>query len=195
MKSVLVIALFFSLSVFAAYSPGPAYNDDNLGKLASPSQSVTNLGFTATASQLNALYTALGATTATPTEIDMLVGGDRVQLVKRVALAAVRTGGGVAAWTPGVARLINKIVLNITTASTGASTIDCGIGTNATTSSDILIDGASGAAITALDSVKNAGTNGVDAGVTSTTTAVTCSEASGDVTGIAGYAYIYYNAL
>lgn len=195
MFQLLLAVLLISNASFGVYSPGPAYNDDNLGKLGSPSQAVTNLGFTATAAQLNALHTALDGVTATPTELNLVVGADKVQLVKKVALGAVRTGGGVAAWTPGAARIINKIVLNITTQSTGASTIDCGIAANATTLSDILIDGASGAAITVLDSIKNAGTNGVADGVTTSSTAVTCSEASGDVTGLAGFAYIYYHAL
>lgn len=139
----------------------------------------------------------LVSSAVTGTELGLLSGADRVILVERQPLAAVRTAGGVLGWAnpTGGSILVTKIVLDVTTASTGASTIDCGIGTNATTSSDVLIDGVSGGSIAVLDNIEDQGTNGKSSGKASSTQAVTCSEASGDVTGLAGYVYIYYHAI
>lgn len=139
----------------------------------------------------------LVSSTVTPTELGLLGSADRIIKVERQALAAVRTAGGVLGWTnpTGGSIIVTEIILDVTTASSGASTIDCGIATNATTLNDTLIDGVSGAAIAVLDSVEDQGTNGAGATKATTTQAVTCSEASGDVTGIAGFAYIFYFAI
>ena len=119
--------------------------------------------------------------------------------VKRVALAAVDTAGGVAAWTPGVRALIHHAVLDVTTDSTGASTIDCGIAANATTLNDTLIDGAdSGTAAALYDSADGTdnGTNGIaKTRAISSTQAVTCSVASGASAGIVGYLYVFYSDI
>lgn len=116
--------------------------------------------------------------------------------VDKVALAAVRTAGGVLAWQnpTGASIIVTSVVLDITTASTGASTIDVGYtATSATTSSDTIIDGVSGASIAVVDSQINAGTNGVGPQKVAAGKWITASEASGDVTGLVGSAYIYYH--
>lgn len=139
---------------------------------------------TSTTAAMQQLFTAFGT-----------VNADRVSKVARVALAAVRTGGGVFSWTNPEAGsiLITRVLLDVTTASTGASTIDVGTtATTSTTSSDNLVDGASGATIAVLGNLGNAGTNGKTVQKLATGKWVTASEASGDVTGLAGYAYIHY---
>ena len=222
----------------AAYSPGPLYSDNNLSDLQSAATALTNLGVTATATELNyasgatsslqtqintkapsasptfttktthsyatastvATFNAskeLVSSAVTGTELGLLSGADRMVLVERQALAAVRTAGGVLGWAnpTGGSIIVDKVVLDVTTASTGASTVDCGIAANATTSSDVLIDGVSGNSIALLDNIEDQGTNGKSSGKVTSSQAVTCSEASGDVTGLVGYAYIYYHAI
>jgi len=198
---------------------GPLYADKNLSDLDSAATARTNLGVAAASSgtytaptvatSLTASYATattvpyfdasknLVSSAVTPTELGLLSSADRVVKVEKQALAAVRTAGGVLGWTnpTGGSIIVTGLVLNVTTASTGASTINCGIGTDATTASDVLIDGVSGTPAAVLDDQKDAGTNGVGAGLVASTEAVTCSEASGDVTGIAGFAYIYYHAI
>lgn len=67
MRKIFALALCFSLSAFAAYSPGPAYNDDNLSGLSSPATAISNLGITASQTELGYLS---GVTSAVQTQID-----------------------------------------------------------------------------------------------------------------------------
>ncbi len=92
----------------------------------------------------------------------------------------------------GVSLIITRAVLNITTGSTGASTLDVGVAANATTSADNLIDGQSGATAGAFAEV---GTNGKRAMKWGATEYVTVSEASGNVDGIAGELLLQYVTL
>lgn len=115
--------------------------------------------------------------------------------VAKVALNAVDTAGGVFSFSAGVAVLVTRVVLDITTASTGACTIDVGVAANATTLNDTLIDGQSLAAIAVLDNIENQGTNGVATRKLGATQFVTGSVASGASAGVAGFAYIYYNGV
>jgi len=139
-----------------------------------------------------------GTITTAQTGAALSATTNKLPKVARVALAAARTGGGVLGWAnpEGVSILINSVMLDITTQSTGASTIDVGTtATNATTSSDNLIDGVSGAAIALVNNGSDGGTNGKTRQKLASGKWVTASEASGDVTGIAGYAYIEYWVL
>lgn len=86
----------------------------------------------------------------------------------------------------GVELVIEYAALNITTASTGASTIDMGIAANATTSNDTLIDGRSGATAGWFDNIEHAGTNGGTGVRWGASQYLTASEASGDTTGLVG---------
>lgn len=116
----------------------------------------------------------------------------------RVALAAVDTAGGVFAWAnpTGGSILITSIAVDVTTVSSGACTIDCGVAANATTLSDTLIDGASTATTArVIDNIKDAGTNGTSIQKATSSQYVTGSVASGASAGIVGFAYITYHPI
>lgn len=86
----------------------------------------------------------------------------------------------------GVDLIVVRCIVNITTASTGASTIDAGIGASASTLYDTLIDGLSGATAGVYDAIENGGTNGDACQLWPAGQYLTCSEASGDVAGLVG---------
>lgn len=115
--------------------------------------------------------------------------------VTKVALAAGTAGGGVLSWAnpAGASIIVHHIILDITTQSTGASTIDVGVAANGTTSSDTLIDGVSGAAAGVFNSATHAGSNGGMARKVTSTQFVTASQASGAVAGLVGSAYIAWS--
>jgi hypothetical protein len=115
--------------------------------------------------------------------------------VTKVALAAGTAAGGVLSWAnpAGASIIVHNIVLDITTQSTGASTIDVGVAANGTTSSDTLIDGVSGAAAGVFNSATNAGSNGSMSRKMTSTQFVTASQASGAVAGLVGSAYITWS--
>jgi hypothetical protein len=115
--------------------------------------------------------------------------------VVRVALAAVDTAGGVFAWAnpEGESIIVTRLLLDITTKTTGACTLDCGVAANGTTLNDTLIDGLDANAATGLfDNVTNKGTNGLPQVKVTSTQYITGSVASGASAGIVGYAYITY---
>lgn len=61
----------------------------------------------------------------------------------------------------GVALIITKFILRITTPATGTPTVDAGVAADGSTSSDTLLDGqAIGDAAKVLDNVDDQGTNG-----------------------------------
>lgn len=93
----------------------------------------------------------------------------------------------------GVALVIDRAVLNITTGSTGASTIDIGVASTVA-SNDTIIDGISGATAGVYDNIENQGTNGDSAVVWAADGYVTASEASGDTTGLVGELWLKYSA-
>jgi hypothetical protein len=98
-------------------------------------------------------------------------------------------------WTAPAAAIILRVILNITTQSTGASTLDIGYtASTATTSSDTLLDGVSGASVAmfdsgdaALDSAAN-----TKAQLAASGKWITADEASGDSTALVGNIYIAY---
>lgn len=113
-----------------------------------------------------------------------------------VALTAATdtTAGGVlsVANPEGRTLIIFRVILDITTPSSGAATVDVGVAANGSTSSDTLIDGASVAtAAKLLDNVNDAGTNGKARQTWSSTQYVT-GTASATTAGMVGRAYIYY---
>lgn len=115
------------------------------------------------------------------------IGGKEVSRVHQVAMAAVGTAGGIAAFANPLAVpiLILRAILEWTTVSSGACTVDVGVAADGTTLSDTLIDGQSVA---------------TTAGLVSSTVPrrcavgsyVTASVASGTVTGLVGRVYIEY---
>jgi len=84
--------------------------------------------------------------------------------------------------------IITNAVLRITTQSTGASTLDIGVGANATTSNDGLFDGLSGAAAGLFSNAlaANLGTNGRPAQLWTSSTFLNVAEASGNVDALVG---------
>lgn len=146
----------------------------------------TALSFTA--AQFNQVMAAFGTVTF-----------DRGVKVARVALAAADTAGGLFAWQNPEAGsiIVHRVVLDVTTNSTGASTADIGTtATNATTLSDNLIDGVSLAtAAKQVDNLGDAGTNGKSRQKLAAGKWVTGSIASGASAGLVGFAYIHYHNI
>jgi hypothetical protein len=121
---------------------------------------------------------------------------ERAVKVAKVALTALDTGGGVLAWQnpEGAAIVVERVVVDATTKATGACTIDVGTtATNATTSSDNLLDGLDvGAAAGTFDNITDKGTNGKSRQRLASGKWVTGSMASGAAAGLVGSAYIHY---
>lgn len=83
----------------------------------------------------------------------------------------------------------------ITTESTGASTVDIGTNASATTKGDNVIDGASGAAAINLTGSKNAGTNGGGVIKWAAGTYLNIAEASGAVEGLVGVMHVIWSPV
>lgn len=109
---------------------------------------------------------------------------------------AVTTAGGIFAWRPddqSRSHYINCGVMDVTTKSTGAATVDIGVGATATTSSDTLIDGVDvGTATIVANTQKHAGTNGMGKVKLPAGSYITGSMASGDTTGMVATVLIEY---
>jgi len=116
----------------------------------------------------------------------------KIPRVVKKALNAVDTAGGVFNHTFGVAVIVSRVIVDITTASTGSCTINIGTAATATTSGDNLINALSVAATGIFDNINNAGTNGRARQKLSSTEFVTGSVASGASSGLVGNAYIEF---
>jgi len=128
---------------------------------------------------------------------DALAVGDRFVKTDTVALVGNTLAAGPQAWqNPETgAVIVTRVLLNITTESTGASTFDVGVtATSATTSSDTLLDGVSGAAVALFDSMNAALDSGANAKAQLVAAGkwITFTEASGAAEGLVGTAYIQY---
>jgi hypothetical protein len=156
----------------------------SVGHLLTRAITLAGTALSFTAAQFNQVMAAFGTVTF-----------DRGVKVAKVSLAAVGTGGGLFAWQNPEAGAVHvlRVVLDVTTATSGACTADVGTtATNATTSSDNLIDGVSLAATGLLDNLGDAGTNGKAKQRLAAGKWVTGSVASGSVTGLAGSAFVHY---
>ena len=116
------------------------------------------------------------------------------------ALAAVDTGGGIFSWAnPEDGDIIvEHVALVVTTKTTGACSADVGTtATNATTSSDNLIDGKDiNAASGTFTNLESAGTNGKAAQRLAKGKWVTASVVAGGASaGLVGSYEIYYRVL
>lgn len=113
----------------------------------------------------------------------------------RVALTAatVTDGGAVlsVANPEGIDLLITRFILNVTTQSSGAATVDAGIAANGTTSNDTLIDGKSVATAGVFDNIEDQGTNGKSTVKWGASQYLTVT-ASATVAGLVGEALIQY---
>lgn len=126
-------------------------------------------------------------------EVEWIGPNSAIKKIAKVALATADTGGGVLSWANPEATsiIITKLLVNITTKSTGACTLDFGTtATSATTSSDTLMDGIDAGATAALfDSASHATTKSL---LLASGKWVTGSKASGAAAGLKGDAYIEY---
>ena len=154
------------------------------------------------------LYIEEVAVTATAAELNKMdgVAATAAELnrgaLRKVtgALAAVDTGGGIFSWQnpESGAILVQHLVLNITTKTAGACSIDAGTtATNGTTSSDTLIDGKDINAATGIfTNDESAGTNGKPFKRLAAGKWVTGSMVAGGATaGLVGTYEIYYTVL
>lgn len=109
------------------------------------------------------------------------------------AVTGTTAGGAFSLANPeGVPLIITRLILNITTPSSGAATVDFGIAANGTTSADNLIDGASVAtAAKVLDNISDGGTNGKARQLWGTDQYLT-GTASATLAGLVGEAIIDY---
>lgn len=123
----------------------------------------------------------------------MATGFDRGAYRATLTAATDTTAGGVLSLAnpEGAAIIVTRLILNITTASGGAATVDAGIAANGSTSSDNLIDGASVAAVGLLGNLGNPGTNGKASQKWSATQYLTIT-ASATTAGMVGEAIIEY---
>jgi hypothetical protein len=139
-----------------------------------------------TVAQFNQIMAAFGT-----------VSFDRGVKVAKVALTATTatTGGAVAAWAnpEAGAIIIVRALIDITTVSTGAAALDIGTtATNATTSSDTLLDGVDvNAATGVFDNVTDKGTNGKARQRLASGKWVTVTGSASTV-GMVGSMYIFY---
>jgi len=120
---------------------------------------------------------------------DELVG------VVKKTLNAVDTAGGVFSFQndSGSDLIVDISFINVTTASTGACTVDIGVAANATTSDDTIIDGLDvNAATGVFNSIDDAGTNGGIGVLLPAGRYITASVATGASAGIVGSALIKY---
>lgn len=107
--------------------------------------------------------------------------------------ATAGAAGCVAVLNPeGAALVIDRAVLNVTTASTGACTLDVGVAATAI-SNDTLLDGMSVATAGIFDNIENQGTNGDSAVIWAADGYVTATEASGAIAGLVGELWLKYS--
>jgi hypothetical protein len=109
------------------------------------------------------------------------------------ALSADDAAGGVFAVenTYGTDLVVLRVVIQLTTGSSGACTIDIGAAADATTSADTLIDGLSLADEGIYDNIYDRGTNGASRIKFGSGAFITASMASGATAGIVGQYAIY----
>ena len=142
---------------------------------------------------------ALGAAIPQVDAVNSLVGTvppDRITKIAKVALAALDTGGGVLSWLNPEATgiIITKLIVDVTTKSTGACSVDAGTTTvSAITAADNLIDGLDvGTTAGTFDTIDQAGANGKARAKLAAGGWLTISKDSGAAAGLVGFAYVSY---
>lgn len=118
-------------------------------------------------------------------------------MVTKLALTAVTTtaGGGALSWANpvGVPIIIHRLIVNVTTEATGAATVDAGIASDGTTSSDTLLDALDvGSAAILTDNLETPGTNGQSCVIMSASQYLTMT-ASATLAGLVGTAYVEWS--
>lgn len=176
-----------------------SFNDDDDTGLHSSAANTVDIvaGGTTIASATSAgLAVSSGGLTVSAGDITLSTSGKRIPKVAITDVTGAAGSSGVfASWANPESGtiLITRALLYISTQSTGASTIDIGTTpTSATTVSDTLIDGVSGATAGVFDNLNDAGTNGKSRQTLATGKWVTLAEASGDVNGLVGKLVVEY---
>lgn len=150
-----------------------------------------------------ATQTLTGKTLTSPVLTTPVIDGvtystanNRQVVTQAIAVSGTTIHAGVTAlWTAPAAAIILRAILNITTQSTGASTLDIGYtAVSATTLSDTLLDGVSGASVAQFDSMNAALDSGANAKAQNAASGkwITAAEASGDTTALVGVLYVQY---
>lgn len=121
----------------------------------------------------------------------------KVERVERVTLSATDGAGGMMAWkNPTGQPILVKVVIDLTTKASAAHTADIGTATDATTSSDDLMDLVDlGAAAGVFSSHDDPGTNGKSYRRLEIDKFVTASTATGAAAGLAGTAQIFHKII
>ncbi len=133
--------------------------------------------------------------------VALLASGGKIGTLALTGAAIHAGTGGVIAWQnpEAVAILITRVILDLTTVSTGACTLDVGVTeASATTTSDTLLDGVdANAAVAVFDSMNAALDAGANAKAQKLASGkwVTIDEKTGDATGLVGTLYIQYIPL
>jgi len=123
---------------------------------------------------------------------------DRTVKTATTAIAGAALQAGVLNWAnpEGVGIIVQRALLNVTTASTGAATVDVGVtAVSATTESDTLLDGVDvNAAVALFDSMNAALDSGANAKAQTLAAGkwVTVKSKSGDTTGMVATLYVQY---
>ncbi len=116
----------------------------------------------------------------------------------KIALAALDTGGGVLSLLnpEGEDLIITRLVLDVTTKTAAACTLDGGVGAAATTVYDNLIDGLDvNAATGVFGNIDDQGTNGQSVVRWESDEYLTISMKTGAAAGLVGNAYIEYTRV
>ncbi len=115
--------------------------------------------------------------------------------VRAITGVVATTGGAILSFRPaeGSTYVILRAVLVVLTKSTGAATVDIGVGSTATTAADNLIDGCDvgTAGSVSFDNLTNPGTNGL-AGVYMNGTSFINVTGLADTTGLVGNLYVEF---
>lgn len=142
------------------------------------------------------LYINPSGSGTTYKEIPTVASTQRKMITDVVAISGTALhSANLTIWTAPANAIVTRVILDITTQSTGASTIDIGYtATTATTSSDTFLDGVSGAAVAQFDSMNAALDSGANAKAQNAASGkwITADEASGDTTALVGNVYIQY---
>ncbi len=143
----------------------------------------------------------MSLTSSVADAIALLASGGKIGTKALVGATIHAAAGGVVSWQnpESVAILITRVLLDLTTVSTGACTLDVDITTaSAATSSDTLLDGIdANSAIGLFDHMNAALDTGTNAFAQKLAAGkwVTIDEKTGDATGLVGTLYIQYIPL
>lgn len=150
----------------------------------------------AVSSQANTFTGVQTLTTPVIDGVSYSAANDRQIITEVVAVSgAALHAANLTLWTAPADCYILRVLLDVTTASTGASTIDIGYtAASATTASDTLLDGVSGTPAALFDSGNAALDSGANAKAQKAASGkwITADEASGDTTGMVASFVVQY---